>query len=81
MNGEKQRVYLSRTQSGRPGWFTGRMLVIGITEEEYAKLAGATNQVLGHAAAKLGFQFDNDAPQQYVVPATLKPLKLKGVSP
>lgn len=37
MRRRRQSVHLGRTQGGRPGFFTGRTLALGLSEEEFAR--------------------------------------------
>lgn len=52
---EVQQVYLSKTQSGRTGFFTNRTLAYPIELKEYEELLSDKNKAKAKAA-KLGFE-------------------------
>jgi hypothetical protein len=54
---KQQQVHLSRTQSGRPGLFTGHFLAWHLTEQQFHAFA-ADRKALSAYCAKLNFQLE-----------------------
>jgi hypothetical protein len=53
----KQKVHLSRTQSGRPGLFTGHYLAWHLTAAQFHAFAG-DRPALRRYVEKLGFELE-----------------------